>query len=87
MVRLIIKSPGELSKFGYEDVKTKTKISRHRALLKAIRHISKKKGLSLKDTYLKVFRKLNILYILTKSKSPKSSKIFKEDRDWIRTKF
>ena len=63
---------GELVSKGY---KTTNKAStRRRALAKAVRAYGK----------LSTFRKLNAVAVLTKRRSPASSKTFKKDRDWVK---
>jgi len=64
-----------LSKYGYHDIKNKSKLSRHRALSKAI-----KGG----ERPLRIFRKLTRLSSLFKYKDPKLSNKFKNDRNWMR---
>ena len=66
-----------LSEHGDVDVKKKTKLARHRALMRVARA---------GEPSLSLFRRLNVLMILFKNKDPKLSKIFKEDRDWVREK-
>lgn len=73
-----IRSNGKLSEHGYEDVREKTELARHRALAKVIRAGEPPLGL---------FRRLNVLMILFKTKDPKLSKIFKKDRDWVKQKY
>lgn len=70
--------PGTLSKFGYKNVKTMTETMRRRALNKVLRHSN--------ESPLALFRRLNALMVLFKYKDPKLSKIFKDDRDYIRKK-
>jgi len=72
--------PLKMADYGYKGVAGMTKVARHRALLKILRE---KKG----ETPLALFRRLNVLMIYTKFKAPKSSKAFKEDRDWLAKKF
>jgi hypothetical protein len=62
---------GELSKYNYS-LKS-TKLSRHRALNKAIKEYGA----------LSVYRKLNALAVLSKNTSPPTSKTAKADRNWI----
>ena len=63
---------GELVSKGY---KTTNKAStRRRALAKAVHAYGK----------LSTFRKLNAVAVLTKRRSPASSKTFKKDRDWVK---
>jgi hypothetical protein len=70
-----IRSNGKLSKHGYEDVREKSELARHRALGKFIRA---------GEPPLGVFRRLNVLMILFRTTNPKLSKIFKADRDWVK---
>ena len=71
--------PGTLSKFGYKNVKTMTETARHRALNKVLKHGN--------ESPLALFRRLNALMVLFEYKDPRLSKIFKNDRDYIRNKF
>ena len=64
-----------LKEYGYGHVKTMPELQRHRALKKALVDI---KPLSL-------FRRLNALYVLNKNQDPRSAKIFKEDRNYVKT--
>lgn len=73
--KLFTLEKGDLEKFGYDDVKNLTKSQRQSALKKALKKI---KPLSL-------FRKINALYVLNENKDPKLAKIFKDDRDFIKT--
>jgi len=72
--------PMKMGDYGYKGVINLTKLARHRALLKILRE---KKG----ETPMALYRRLNVLMIYTKNRSPKISKVFKEDRDWIAKKF
>jgi|TARA_R100000951_G_scaffold75706_1_gene63829 hypothetical protein len=76
-VIFMLSTNGYLSQHGYVDVKKKTKLSRHRALMRVFRS---------GESPLRIFRKLHALVILFKNKDPKLSKIFKEDRDWVKKK-
>ena len=78
VVRIPMRTNGYLSKQGYVGVKSMTKLARHRALSRVI-----KSG----ESPLGLFRRLNVLMILFKNKDPKLSKLFKNDRDWIKKKF
>lgn len=51
---------------------------RHRILSMVV--LSKEKPIS-------TFRKLGALMVLTKRRSPKSSRIFKKNRNWVKKKF
>ena len=77
VVRIPLDNSGILSAHGYEDVRKKSELARHRALMRVIRA---------GETALSLFRRLNVLMILFKNKDPKLSKIFKKDRDWVRKK-
>ena len=78
VVRIPMRTNGYLSKQGYVGVKNMTTLARHRALGRVIRSGEPPLGL---------FRRLNVLMILFKNKDPKLSKIFKEDRDWVKSKY
>jgi len=76
-VIFMLSTNGYLSQHGYVDVKKKTKLSRHRALMRVFRS---------GEPPLRLFRRLHALVILFKNKDPKLSKIFKEERDWVKKK-
>jgi hypothetical protein len=76
-VIFMLSTNGYLSQHGYVDVKKKTKLSRHRALMRVFRS---------GESPLRLFRRLHALVILFKNKDPKLSKIFKEDRNWVMKK-
>jgi hypothetical protein len=75
MVIIPLSNSGILSAHGYEGVREKSKLARHRALMRVVRA---------GEPPLSLFRRLNVLMILFKRKDPKLSKIFKADRDWVR---
>ena len=77
VVRIPLSNSGILSAHGYEDVRKKSNLARHRALMRVVRAGEPPLGL---------FRRLNVLMILFKNKDPKLSKIFKKDRDWVKEK-
>ena len=68
---------GELAKFGYSNVVNKTLNARHTALARAVKAYGS----------LGVWRKLNAVQVYTRRLSPASSKVFKADMDWIRSKY
>ena len=68
---------GQLAKFGYSDVVHKTVEVRRAALDKAVKEFGP----------LSVFRKLNAVYVYGRRSAKESSKIFKEDRDWVKGKY
>ena len=76
-VIFMLSTNGYLSQHGYVDVKKKTKLSRHRALMRVFRS---------GESPLRLFRRLHALVILFKNKDPTLSKIFKEDRNWVKKK-
>ena len=78
MVIIPLSNSGILSAHGYEGVREKSKLARHRALMRVVRA---------GEPPLSLFRRLNVLMILFRRKDPKLSKIFKEDRDWVKGKF
>jgi hypothetical protein len=75
MIKIPISNSKYLSEHGYEDVKDKSVLARHRALMRVIRSGEPPLGL---------FRRLNALMV--KNKDRKLSKIFKQDRDWVKEK-
>jgi len=75
----IISHPGTLSAYGYRDVRGKSELARHRALLRAVRGLVAEKKITFREAALKVFRKLNAVMIL----NPSMSAIFRADRDWL----
>lgn len=77
MVKIPISNSGILSAHGYEGVKDKSELARHRALMRVVRA---------GEPPLSLFRRLNVLMIFFKRTDPKLSKIFKKDRDWVREK-
>jgi hypothetical protein len=73
--QLFVLEKGELSKYGYHDVKNMSTQERRNALKQALQHLPP----------LTVFRKINALKVLNKDKDPNIAKIFQNDEDWIRT--
>jgi hypothetical protein len=68
---------GELSKYGYQHVNLLTREQRRDALRKAIVEFGS----------LGVWKKLNAIFVYTKYTSPETSRLFREDRDWVRNEF
>lgn len=68
---------GELAKFGYTHVVSKSQTVRHKALTRAVKQFGS----------LGVWRKLNAVQVYTRRLSPASSKVFKADMNWIRSKY
>ena len=77
-MKIPIRSNSKLSMHGYSGVREKSELARHRALARVI-----KAG----EPPLGLFRRLNVLMILFKRTDPKLSKIFKKDRDWVKSKY
>jgi len=77
LVYMVMSNSKYLSEHGYEDVKDKSVLARHRALMRVIRS---------GEPPLSLFRRLNALMILFKNKDRNLSKIFKQDRDWVKEK-
>ena len=67
---------GNLSVFGYKDVRMLSEEHRHTALEAAV---SKYGSLS-------IWRKLNALFVYTKNTAPDSSVLFHADRDWVKAR-
>lgn len=65
-----------LKPYGYENVKNLSVTKRHRALNRALKDGIKP---------LPLFRRINALYVLNEYQDPEVAKIFKSDRDWIKT--
>ena len=68
---------GELSKHGYSDLVKLTKKQREIALKKIVKDL----------TPLTTFRKLNALSLVNRNTNPKLSKIFMEDRDFVKKNY
>lgn len=68
---------GELSKFGYEHVTSMSSEDRQAALEKAIKEFGS----------LSVWHKLNAVHVYTRRLSPATSRIFKEDMNWVKGKY
>lgn len=69
---------GELSQFGYHNVKGLTLNQRHRALNKALRE---------KFTPQTLVRKLTLVSNLTKNTDPRLSAMFRNDAHWVSDKY
>jgi hypothetical protein len=68
---------GELVQFGYSGVQGMSVGARRAALSKAVRRFGA----------LTVWRKLNAVQIYTRRTAPASSRVFKEDMDWIKATY
>ena len=78
--RIIVLDPEDhfLSEYGYHDVETTPKETRHSALHKLIDHFHPIKGQM--ATYNYVIRALNARYILNRNTNPKAARLFKADQ-------
>ena len=78
--RVIVLDPEDhfLSEYGYHDVETTNKETRHKALHKLIEHFLPIKGQM--ATYNYVIRALNARYILNRNTNPKAARLFKADQ-------
>lgn len=68
---------GDLAQFGYDKVTEMSVGRRHLALAAAVSAYGA----------LSVWRKLNAVYIYTRRTAPASSRVFKADRDWIKSHY
>jgi len=68
---------GELVKYGYSHVVALPVTKRRLALTRAVKAYGS----------LRVWRKLNAVQVYTRRLSPASSKVFKADMDWVRSKY
>ena len=66
---------GTLGQFGYHKVKDLNFKARRSALKKCIKKIGKNS----------CWRKLNAIWVYNRNTNPSTAKIFKEDRDWVKT--
>ena len=69
---------GNLAMHGYSGVAKMTELSRHRALMRVLRA---------GEPPMSLFRKLTAVMTYTRRTSPKSSKVFDQDRKWLSKKF
>lgn len=70
---IIIKAKGDLTKYGYHDIKQLNAKERHDALVKAVGEY----GATV------VFHKLHALYILHRNTNKTTGELFRRDRNWI----
>jgi hypothetical protein len=66
---------GTLTNEGYHI--SKPELARHRALGKAIKKLN---GLT-------IFRKLNIIQVLSKNTNPPASAVYRQDKEWVEKKY
>jgi hypothetical protein len=65
----------DLKPYGYENVRNKSVIQRHRALSRALNDLDS----------LSLSRKLNALAVVNKNRNPSLSRAFKYDSEWVKT--
>lgn len=68
---------GTLGQYGYEHVRSMSKDQRETALTQAVKQLG----------WLPVWRKLNAIHVLTKNTHPSLSRIFSQDRNWVKNTF
>lgn len=73
----------DLSVYGYTNLADMKADARHMALKKAINAVSSSEGRDDHDAAVKVMRRLNYLFVLTKNTQPSLNKILERDRNWI----
>lgn len=71
----VVLKPGGLSRFGYHAENTDR--SRHVALLRAVRE----------EGYLPIIRRLNLIATFNRYKSPRFSRVFKKDQEWLSKRY
>jgi hypothetical protein len=77
----------DLSVYGYTNLADMKADDRHSVLDKAIRGVSSSEGKDEHDAAVKVMRRLNYLFVLTRNAQPTLSKILERDRNWIGRKY
>ncbi len=65
----------DLKPYGYENVRNKSVLQRHRALSRALNDVDA----------LSLSRKLNALAVVNKNRDPSLSRAFKSDSEWVKT--
>lgn len=73
----------DLSVYGYTNLIHTKAAPRHGALHKAIQGVAASEGKSEREAAVKVMRRLNYLYVLTKNTQKTLNKILERDRNWI----
>lgn len=81
--RIVTSDDLDLGKYGYKNITTLTSELRHTALKKTINNIIKEEHISKHDSAVKVMRRLNYLYVLTKNTQKTLSQYLMRDRNWI----
>ena len=81
--RIVSDDEFDLSAYGYSNLADMKAEQRHSALRKAIKGASSSEGKDEHDAAVKVMRRLNYLYVLTKNTQPTLNKLLERDRNWI----
>ena len=81
--RIVSADQFDLSTYGYINIVDMKSEPRHAVLKKAIKDVSVTENMTEHDAAVKVMRRLNYLYVLTKNTQPTLNTILERDRNWI----
>lgn len=81
--RIVTDDELDLSIYGYSNIADMNADARHKVLSAAIRGISSSSKKTEHDAAVKVMRRLNYLFVLTRNTQVTLSKILERDRNWI----
>lgn len=73
----------DMSAYGYTNLAIMKADDRHNALRKAIKGVTSSEGKDEHDAAVKVMRRLNYLFVLTRNSQPTLSKKLETDRNWV----
>lgn len=76
--QLFYLEPERLTKYGYDDIESKSDLARHRALSSAINNGEKP---------LSVMRRLIAIATMNKNTNPKLSELIRQDAEWLKQKY
>ncbi len=82
LVRIPIRHAHSLSKHGY--AASKSKLARHRALMKAVREQISAVG-SIRRAYDTIIRKLGAIRVLDRRRAPAAAARFSADMRWLQS--
>jgi len=74
---------GDLSPYGYHNIRSLNAEQRHTSLRKAITGIAKDKKLDKHDAAVKVMRRLNLLMVLNRNTNTTLAQLLERDRNWV----
>jgi hypothetical protein len=77
----------DLSIYGYKDLSKMNAVDRRNALQQAINDIESTESKTKHQAAVKVMRRLNYLYVLTRNSQVSLSKKLETDRNWIGRKY